>query len=166
MGVDGRDREPTWTREKGELRVMGQRCAAVDARVLCEYLDSLVGAQVGQVIMKNLQTRLGKEDGLRLKKEKSQLNLGEQLDIVTEWDRLAGVGVSRVSLVGTGPDSIVVEISNPIVKGIQGAEPAFLFGWWAGILSSLLGTDFEYTNVIYDEPKDMVRCEFLPRNAP
>lgn len=165
-GVENRGGGPTWDREKGELHVMGQRCAAVDACALCDYLDSLVGEQVGQVIMKNLQTRLGKEDGLRLRKENPHLNLKEQIGIVTEWDRLAGVGASRVSLVGSGSSSIVVEIINPIVKATQGAGSAFLFGWWAGVLSSLLGTDFDYANVTYDKPNDTARCQFLPRNTP
>jgi hypothetical protein len=156
---------PSWDREKGELRILGHRNAAVDARALCEYLDSLVGAQVGEVIMKNLETRLGKEDGSWLQKENPQLRPNQLIHIVTEWDRTAGIGATQATLVENGPTSILLEVANPIMKVSQGAARAFLFGWWAGVLTSILGKDFDYTNVAYDPAKDIMKCELVPRST-
>jgi hypothetical protein len=163
LGAKSPGNGPSWDREKGELLILGHRNAAVDARALCEYLDSLVGAQVGEVIMKNLETRLGKEDGVWLRKENPQLSLNELINIVTEWDRMAGVGATQTTLVGNALSSILLEVANPIVKVTQGAGRAFLFGWWAGMLSSILGKDWDYTNVVYDPAKDIMKCEFVPR---
>jgi len=156
---------PTWDRQKGELRILGHRNAAVDVRALCEYLDSLVGSQVGEVIMKNLETRLGKEDGLWLRKDKPQLHPHELIDIIKEWDRMAGIGTTQATLIGEEPSSILLEVTNPIIKTNQGTGRAFLFGWWAGLLSSILGKDFEYTNIVYDSTKDTMKCSLVPRNA-
>jgi hypothetical protein len=156
---------PGWDREKGELRILGHRNAAVDARALCEYLDSLVGTQVGEVIMKNLEIRLGKEDGVWLRKENPQLSPNELINIITEWDRMAGVGATQATLVGNPPSSMLLEVANPIVKATQGAARAFLFGWWAGLLSPILGKDFEYTNVVYDPAKDSMKCQLVPRGT-
>ena len=156
---------PSWDREKGELRILGHRNAAVDVRALCEYLDSLVGVQVGEVIMKNLETRLGREDGVWLRKENPQLSPNELINIITEWDRMAGIGATRATFIENPASSMLLEVANPIVKATQGAARAFLFGWWAGLLSSILGRDFEYTNVVYDPAKDSMRCEFVPRST-
>ena len=156
---------PSWDRGKGELRILGHRNAAVDARALCEYLDTLVGSQVGEVIMKNLETRLGKEDGLGLRKENPQLSPNELIKTITDWDRMAGVGATQATPVGNPVTSILLEVGNPIIKTSQGAGRAFLFGWWAGMVSAILGQDFEYTNVVYDSAKDVMKCEFVPRNT-
>ncbi len=63
MGERATAEGPVWDREKGELRILGRRQTAFDAQALCEYLDSLVGVQVGEVIMSNLESRSGKQDG-------------------------------------------------------------------------------------------------------
>ena len=156
---------PIWDREKGELRILGHRNAAVDARALCEHLDSLVGAQVGEVIMKNLETRLGKEDGVWLRKENPKLPPHQLIPIVAEWDRISGIGATQATVVGDPPTSVLLEVANPIMKASQGAARAFLFGWWAGVLSSILGKDFEYTNVVYDSARGSMKCEFVPRST-
>ena len=165
MTIKPAEEGPTWDREKGELRILGHRNAAVDVRALCEYLDSLVGSQVGEVIMKNLETRLGKEDGLWLRKDKPQLRPHELIDIIKKWDRMAGIGTTQATLVGEGPSSILLEVTNPIIKTSQGTGKAFLFGWWAGLLSSILGRDFEYTNIVYDSANDIMKCSLVPRTA-
>jgi len=52
-------------------------------------MDELVGAKVAEVMMKNLQSRLGKEDGAWLKKDHPNANLNELINLASEWDRLA-----------------------------------------------------------------------------
>jgi hypothetical protein len=82
-----------------------------------------------------------------------------------EWDRAAGVGATRVTLGKDAMSPILLEISNPSVKGIQGAAKAFLFSWWAGMLTSLMARSFEAKNVTYDKERDLMRCEMVPRRT-
>jgi hypothetical protein len=156
---------PVWDREKGELRIVGRRNTAIDAQALCEYLDSLVGSQVAEVIMNNLESRSGKQDADWVRKEKPELAAKELIKFGEEWDRLAGVGATQVTLPEDETKPIVVEISNPSVKGDQGAAKAFLFSWWVGMISSLLGKNFEYKGVLYDREKNTMKCEIVPRQT-
>jgi hypothetical protein len=157
--------EPVWNREKGELRIFGRRNTAIDAQALCDYLDSLVGVQVGEVIMNNLESRSGKQDADWIRKEKPELTTNELIKFGEEWDRIAGVGATHVTLSKDETSPIVLEISNPSVKGTQGAAKAFLFSWWAGMLSSLLGRNFEYKDVVYDREKNLMKCVIVPRET-
>jgi hypothetical protein len=120
---------------------------------------------VGEVIMKNLETRLGKEDGIWLRKENPQLPPSDLINIITEWDRISGIGTTEATLVGDEPNLVLLEMSNPIIKTDHGTSRAFLFGWWAGLLTSILGKDFEYMNVVYDAAKDHMKCELVPRKT-
>jgi len=155
---------PTWNREKGELTILGRRHTAFDVQVFCDYMDALVGAKVGEVMMKNLQSRLGKGDGAWLKKQHPNASLNELVNITTEWDRMAGYGATQASLIGL--DSIALVVSNPAIKGNQGAAKAFLFAWWTGVVSSFLGKEFEYSNVVYDQTANTMKCEIIPRSQP
>lgn len=156
---------PVWDREKGELRIRGRRNTAIDAQALCDYLDSLVGSQVAEVIINNLESRSGKQDGDLLRKEKPELTTKELIKLCEEWDRMAGVGATKVTLLEDETGPVFLEISNPSVKGTQGASKAFLFSWWAGIISSLLGKNFEYKGVLYDREKNVMRCEIVQRGT-
>ena len=62
-------------REKGELRILGIRRTAINAQAICDHLDTLVGVQVSEVIMHNLEFRLGKLEGARIRLESPQTNL-------------------------------------------------------------------------------------------
>jgi len=156
---------PTWDREKGELWIVGRRNTAIDAQALCDYLDSLVGSQVAEVIINNLESRAGKQDGDWVRKEKPELATNELIKFGEEWDRMSGVGATQVTLPEDKTTPIVLEISNPSVKGTQGAAKAFLFSWWAGMLTSLLGKNFEYKNVLYDQEKNIMKCQIVPRET-
>ena len=156
---------PTWDREKGELWIVGRRNTAIDAQALCDYLDSLVGSQVAEVIINNLESRAGKQDGDWVRKEKPELATNELIKFGEEWDRMSGVGATKVTLPEDKISPIVLEISNPSVKGTQGAAKAFLFSWWAGMLTSLLGKSFEYKNVLYDQEKNIMKCQIVPRET-
>ena len=165
MGVRFTVEEPVWDKKAGELRILGRRNTAIDAQALCDYLDSLVGSQVAEVIMNNLESRTGRQDGDWVRKEKPQLTANELIRFGEEWDRLSGVGATQVTLPEDKTSPIVLEISNPSVKGTQGASRAFLFSWWAGMLTSLLGKNFEYKNALYDQEKNIMRCEIVPRET-
>jgi hypothetical protein len=128
-------------------------------------LDALVGGQVAEVIVKNLQSHIGRDDGSWLRKEKPQLGLHELVKVISEWDRMAGIRATQATVVESEPNSVVLEVSNPAVKGSTGAAKAFLFAWWAGVVSSLLGTDFDYANVVYDEAANVMRCQIVPRGT-
>ena len=77
----------------GEIRILGRRHAAVNMQALCNHLDSLVGIQVAEVIMHNLEFRLGKEDAARIKTEETHAKLDEIIEHVAQSNRLSGVGV-------------------------------------------------------------------------
>ena len=159
--VNATAEEPTWNREKGELTILGRRHTAFDVQPFCNYMDELVGAKVAEVMMKNLQSRLGKEDGAWLKKDHPNANLSELINLASEWDRLAGYGATEASLIEI--DSVSLTVSNPAIKGTKGAAKAFLFAWWAGMISSLIGKDYDYSNVTYDETANTMKCKIAPR---
>jgi hypothetical protein len=165
VGVRFSAEGPVWDREKGELRIVGRRNTAIDAQALCTYLDSLVGSQVAEVIINNLESQTGKQDGDWIRKEKPELATNELIKFGEEWDRMSGVGATQVTLLEDETSPIVLEVSNPSVKGTQGAAKAFLFSWWVGMLTSLLGKNFEYKNVLYDQEKNIMKCVIVPRET-
>jgi hypothetical protein len=165
VGVRFTAEGPVWDREKGELWIVGRRNTAIDAQALCDYLDSLVGSQVAEVIINNLESRTGKQDGDWIRREKPKLATNELIKFGEEWDRMSGVGATQVTLPEDETSPIVLEISNPSVKGTHGAAKAFLFSWWAGMLTSLLGKNFEYKNALYDQEKNIMKCIIVPRET-
>ena len=154
---------PVWDAEKGELRILGKRHTAIDAQTLCSYLDSLVGVQVAEVIMHNLEFRLGKLDAAKLKTEKPQASLPELVEHLTKSDRLSGIGITKVTLSKAPQYPIEIEVTNPSVKEVTGAAKAFLFGWWAGALTALFDKEFDVKSVVYDEPRDLLKGQIAAR---
>jgi hypothetical protein len=152
-----------WDREKGEIRIMGRRDTAVNAQALCDYLDTLVGVQVAEVITKNLEFRLGKEDGASIRAERPKATTDDFVKLLAEWDRMAGMGVTKVTLTEERDAPILVEVSNPSVKGNVGSSKAFLFSWWAGALTSVLGRELETRNVTYDKERNIMKGEVIAR---
>lgn len=151
--------------EKGELRILGMRLTAIDAQSMCNHLDSLVGVKVGEVIMHNLEFRLGKLDAARLKAEKPGATLNDLIEHLRMTDRLTGVGMTTVRLPENPGGPVEVEVANPSVKATEGAAKSFIFSYWAGALSALLGKEFDMKNVIYDIEKDLMKCLITPGNA-
>lgn len=155
--------DAVWDTEKGELRILGKRHTAIDAQTLCSHLDSLVGVQVAEVIMHNLEFRLGKLDAARLRTEKTRASLPELVEHLAKSDRLSGVGITKVTLSKNPQDRIQIEVTNPSVKAITGAAKAFLFGWWAGALTTLFDKEFDVKSVVYDESRDLLEGQIAPR---
>ena len=144
---------------KDEFRLFGRRQALVDVQSLCDHLDSLVGPVVGEVIMNNLESRLGKEDTTRLREANPKATVDELVTKLVEADLLAGMGVTKVDVPKDPTAQIKLEIRNPIVRGNSGAAKAFLFSYWCGALSLILGRDLDVKTVDYDEKADVMRCE-------
>jgi hypothetical protein len=153
----------TWDKEKGELRILGHRQTAMTPEFLCSHLDSLVGVKVAEVIMNNLEYRLGKHETEVFRKEKPQATLSEMIDLLVQFDSASGVGITKVTLPKNDQDPITVQISNPSVKGTVGAAKAFLFSWWCGALTTLLNRNLEIEDLTYDEKKNVMRCEIVSR---
>jgi len=154
---------PVWDKEKGELRILGRRQIAMTPQTLCNHLDSLVGVKVAEVIMNNLEYRSGKDETEIFRKEKPQATLNEMIDLLIQYDSLTGVGITKVTLPKNDHDRIMVQISNPSVKGTVGAAKAFLFSWWCGALSVLLNRELEIEDVTYDEEKNVMKCKIVSR---
>lgn len=159
------DEDPVWDKAKGELRIWGRRHTAVDAQALCEHLDSLVGEKVAETIMHNLESRLGKEDVRRTREERPQASVSEVLDLLIKSDLLSGAGVTKVVLPENETGDISLEVANPSVRGSSGAAKAFLFSWWSGALTALLGRDLDVADVAYDEGKNLLRGRLVQRLA-
>jgi hypothetical protein len=151
--------------ERGELRILGMRLTAIDAQSLCNHLDSLVGVKVGEVIMHNLEFRLGKLDAARLRAEKPGATLNDLVEHLRRTDQLTGVGMTTVKLPDNPGDHVEVEVANPSVKGTMGAAKSFIFSYWAGALTALLDKEFDMQNVVYDNEKDLMKCLISPRDA-
>lgn len=156
-----------WNREKGRLSILGHRHVAIDAQALCDHLDSLLGSQVAEVVMNNHEFRLGKEDTERVRREKLQASIQEIIDQFLEANLVSGVGVVKVKLLPDlpNPTEARVEVSDPCVKGTKGASKAFISSYWCGVLSTLLGEQFEATNATYSEDKNMLTYQIARRLA-
>ena len=152
-------------RAKGEFRFFGRRHAAVDAQSLCNHLDSLVGPVVGEVIMNNLETRLGKEDGARMREANPKASVGELIKMLEETDLITGMGITKTVVPEDSNAPIMIETWNAVVKGDRGAAKSFLFSWWCGVLTAILGKELEVKTVQYDEKANLMKCEIVPRRS-
>lgn len=152
-----------WDKAKGELRILGQRRAAVDIQGLCEHLDLIVGAKVAEVVMNQHEFRQGKDDAASIRQEKPEAAIQELLDSFANAETLSGVGVVKVTIPEASPGPIDVEISNPCVKRTTGAAKSFLFSYWCGLFTQLLGKEFKIDYVTYDKNKNLMKCRIIPR---
>jgi hypothetical protein len=75
------------------------------------------------------------------------------------------MGITQVCLPSnTNHDgTYVVEVRNPIVKKAQGAAGVFLFAYWSGALTSLIGKKLEIKSVNYDENRDVMVGELATK---
>ena len=152
-----------WDKAKGELRILGQRHAAVDIQGLCEHLDLIVGPVVAEVVMNQHEFRQGKDDAANIRQEKPKAAIQELLDSFANAEALSGIGVVKVTIPEASPGPIDVEISNPCVKRTTGAAKSFLFSYWCGLFTQLLGKEYEINEVAYDENKNLMKCLIIPR---
>jgi len=152
-----------WDKAKGELRILGQRHAAVGIQGLCEHLDIIVGPMVAEVVMNQHEFRQGKDDAANIRQEKPKAAIQELLDSFANAEALSGIGVVKVTIPEASPGPIDVEISNPCVKRTTGAAKSFLFSYWCGLFTQLLGKEFKINEVAYDENKNLMKCRIIPR---
>ena len=149
--------------DRGEIRVFGKRHVAIDAQSLCEFLDSLVGTQVGEVIMHSLEYHLGRTEAERFKEENPQATLNDLIERFVEADRLSGVGLTKVSMSSNPQHLALIEVANPGTKGSTGATKSFVFSWWAGVLSSQLGKELDVNEVWYEKEGNIARGRLVER---
>ena len=147
---------------KGELRIQGKRLVALDAEALCRHLDALVGRTVSEVIIRNHEFHLGKEDAERYRKENPKASLEQILERVKTSDRLGGFGLSEFTI--KQDKSVLVEIGNPCVKETSGAASALLFGYCCGLFSYYFGLEYDAVDVRFNEQKNIVSARLLPRS--
>jgi len=152
-----------WDKAKGELRILGQRHAAVDIERLCEDLDLIVGPIVEEVVMNQHEFHQGKEDAASIRQEKPEAAIRELLNSFENAETLSGVGVVKATIPEASIGPIDVEISNPCVKRTTGAAKSFLFSYWCGLFTQLLGKEFKIDQVAYDENKNLMKCRIIPR---
>jgi hypothetical protein len=152
-----------WDKAKGELRILGQRHVAIDIQGFCEHLDLIVGPMVAEVVMNQREFHQGKEDAASIRQRKPEAAIQELLDSFANAETLAGVGVVKVTIPEASPGPIDVEISNPCVKRTTGAAKSFLFSYWCGLFTQLLGKEFKIDQVAYDENKNLMKCRIIPR---
>ena len=152
-----------WDKAKGELRILSQRHVAIDIQGLCEHLDLVVGPMVAEVVMNQHEFRQGKDDAASIRQEKPEAAIQELLDSFANVETLSGVGVVKVTIPEASPGPIDVEISNPCVKRTTGAAKSFLFSYWCGLFTQLLGKEFKINKVAYDENKNLMKCRIIPR---
>jgi hypothetical protein len=150
---------------RGEVSVLGQRHAVVDMRALLNHLDILVGSQVAEVIVRSLEMKLGKEDAIRIHQENPKASIAENIKRLIESDRYSGFGLTNVVLTNDKSGRIPVEVLNPYLRGTVGAARVFHIAWWAGVVSGLLNREFEIEDVVFDETKNLIKCDLVPRTS-
>jgi hypothetical protein len=152
-----------WDKAKGELRIRGRRHTAVDIQGLCDHLDLIVGAKVAEVVMNQHEFRQGKEDAANMREKEPQATIQELVSSFVDAETLSGVGVVRVTVPESSTSPIDLEISNPCVKETTGAAESFLFSYWCGVFTHLLGQEFKIDDVTYDNGKNLMKCQIIPR---
>jgi hypothetical protein len=152
-----------WDRAKGELRIVGKRHVALDAEALCRHLDDLVGTPVAEVIVRNHEVRLGKEDAERHRKEKPDASVEEIIATVRESDLLSGIGLTKFTV--QGDQSVLVEISNPCVNETAGAAKSLLFGYYSGVFSFLFGKEYDEVDAKFNKSSNVLSARLVPRSV-
>ena len=153
----------TWDIEKGEIKVLGERHVAIDVQALCNFLNSLLGVQVAEVVMHSVEYRLGKAEAEKFMAKHPGATLNKLIERLVEADRLQGVGITKVSLSDNPEHSVFIEVVNPATRGAVGAAKSFIFSWWAGALSSQMGKELDVNGVAYDEQNNTARSKLIER---
>lgn len=150
---------------ESEIRICGERYVAIDAQSLCNFLDSLVGIKVAEVIMHSLEYQLGKAEAKRFKEKNPQATLNDLIDHFVEVDRLSGMGITKATRCAKPGDILEVEVANPAVRGSTGASKSFIFSWWAGALSFHAGKEFDVNGITYNEQTKIISCKLVERRS-
>lgn len=145
-----------------EIRILGMRHALIDVEALCNRLDLIVGSRVAEVIINQHMSALGREDATRIREEKPQATARQILDILIEADCTTGVGVTKVTAAQGLLDPVEIEVSNPCVRKTVGSAKSFLFSYWCGVLTCLSGRQFRIGYAVYDESRNLTRCQLVP----
>jgi hypothetical protein len=149
--------------KRGEVRLLSSRQMIMNMEALCNHLDVLVGNQVAEVIIKNLELQEGKEEANRFLENRPNAGVEEFLKLMVKYDALSGVGITSVKLPENQEEPILIEISNPYIKKTTGSSKSLLFSWWCGALSGVLHRDLDLESITYDEAADVLKCRIAPR---
>jgi len=135
----------------------------INADALCSHLDTLVGDQVAEVIIRNLELQEGREEAERFLRNHHDAKVEEFIDLMKRYDALSGVGITSVTLSENQDALISIEISNPYIKRTSGSSKSLLFSWWCGALSAVLHRELDLNSITYDADSDILRCTITPR---
>jgi hypothetical protein len=140
---------PSFARE-----ILGRRHVAIDVDALCHHLDLLVGQQVAEVIMNHHQVRLGKDGAAFIRNQNPGASPTEIIEKLAEVWRFSGIGDVKARLVGP---ELELSIIDPCVKVTEGSAKSFMFSYWCGVLSNILGGEFEVGHLAYDSRQDVMK---------
>ena len=152
-----------WDRAEGELRILGQRHTAVDMQGFCEHVDLIVGPKIAEVVVNQHELRQGKEDAASARQKNPKATVRELVDFFANAATLLGVGVIRAVIHNGSSGPIDLEISNPCVKQTTGSAISFLFSYWCGVFSVLLGKEFKIDDVTHDDKGNLMKCRIVSR---
>ena len=142
--------------EKGELFIDGHRRVAIEIITLLDFMDSLIGTRVAEVMMNNIESRLGKQDCQHILNAKPQASINEIASDLVESDRVAGIGVTKITFPEDKPNEILIETANPCVTKTTGGAKSFSTSYYCGAFSLFLRKELEVRDLVYD-PKANVR---------
>ena len=156
-----------WTPDdtKAEIRVRGRRYGLLDITALCQHLDACLGTRVGEVIMRNHRTQLGKETVNRIRQSHPGISIHDIVKMLTEEDQFTGIGTTKLGLPENPLQAGNLTVWDPIVVSTAGAAKAFISSYWAGVLSELSKLDFEPANIRYDEDEKLLTCRLSPKDT-
>jgi len=149
--------------KRGEVKLLGLRQMVIDMDALCSHLDTLVGNQVAEVIIKNLELQEGKEEAERFLRNNPDGKVEEFIELMKRYDALSGVGITSVRISENQDGLIFIEISNPYIKRTSGSSKSLLFSWWCGGLSRILHRELDLDSITYDASSDILKCTITPR---
>ena len=149
--------------KRGEVKLLGLRQMVIDMDALCNHLDTLVGNQVAEVIIKNLELQEGKEEAERFLRNHPDAKVEEFIDLMKRYDALSGVGITSVRFSENQDGLIFIEISNPYIKRTTGSSKSLLFSWWCGVLSGILHRELDLESITYDASSDVMKGTITPR---
>jgi hypothetical protein len=151
-------------KSKGELRIHGMRHVAINVDALCKQFDTLVGTQVAETIMSNIEYHMGRWETEEIRKMNPQIGTEEIIDSLIESDLLSGVGIVEVQIPEIsrkGP--VYFSVKNPAITATSGSGKAIIVSYWRGALAALLSQEFEVADVTYDDKENLLKCLFVPR---
>lgn len=117
------------------------------------------------MIIRNLETREGREECLLIRNGRKGSSIEEIIEHFKKYDALTGVGLTEAILPNQQNGPIMIEIKNPYIKNITGSAKSLLFSWWCGVLSELLGRELDIRSVTYDKDRDIMRCTLETRQG-